>query len=179
MASQEVKKSHLGRRMIATFFGVGYIPGPGGTYASAVTAALAIAAYYGGVPLGTLLAITVFITVVSVLAGRGALEDFAQKDPHEFVLDEVAGQLIASTALWLPWTLGGWPWAVGTTAVAFFWFRVCDILKPPPARQAESLPHGWGITMDDVIAGVMALGLTIACQAIASRVFEFPPYFNK
>jgi len=27
-------------------------------------------------------------------------------------------------------------------------------IKPFPARQAESLPRGWGIMMDDVIAGI-------------------------
>jgi phosphatidylglycerophosphatase A len=37
---------------------------------------------------------------------------------------------------------------------AFFVFRVMDILKPPPARGFESLPGGWGIVMDDLMAGV-------------------------
>ncbi|MGA1199938.1 MAG: phosphatidylglycerophosphatase A, partial [Candidatus Latescibacterota bacterium] len=38
--------------------------------------------------------------------------------------------------------------------VGFFLFRVLDIWKPPPARQAEGLPGGWGIMMDDVFAGI-------------------------
>jgi len=37
---------------------------------------------------------------------------------------------------------------------AFFLFRLLDIIKPPPARQAEALPGGLGIVMDDVFAGV-------------------------
>jgi phosphatidylglycerophosphatase A len=31
-----------------------------------------------------------------------------------------------------------------------------DILKPPPARQFERLPSGWGIMLDDLMAGVYA-----------------------
>ena len=36
----------------------------------------------------------------------------------------------------------------------FFLFRILDIVKPPPARQSESLPGGWGVVLDDVIAGI-------------------------
>jgi phosphatidylglycerophosphatase A len=35
-------------------------------------------------------------------------------------------------------------------------FRAADIVKPPPARQFERLPCGWGVLMDDVMAGVYA-----------------------
>ena len=155
------------RRVLATFFGIGYIPGPAGTYASAVTAGLALVALGGGVSLASIIAAAVLVTALSVFAGHGAATDFGSKDPRPFVLDEVAGMLIASLALWLPWNRSGWSWT--TALVAFFWFRIMDILKPPPARQAEALPRGWGITVDDTVAGAMALGLTIACQAIANR----------
>jgi phosphatidylglycerophosphatase A len=40
--------------------------------------------------------------------------------------------------------------------IQFFLFRIYDIIKPTPARQAESLPHGWGIVTDDLLAGVYA-----------------------
>ena len=35
-------------------------------------------------------------------------------------------------------------------------FRAMDIVKPYPARQLESLPRGWGIMADDLMAGVYA-----------------------
>jgi phosphatidylglycerophosphatase A len=42
-----------------------------------------------------------------------------------------------------------------STAIAgFFVFRALDIIKPPPARQLEALPGGWGIVIDDVVAGI-------------------------
>ena len=36
-------------------------------------------------------------------------------------------------------------------------FRGFDIVKPPPVRQLERLPGGWGIVLDDVAAGLLAL----------------------
>jgi phosphatidylglycerophosphatase A len=39
---------------------------------------------------------------------------------------------------------------------AFLFFRIMDVIKPPPARRAEALPGGWGIMTDDLIAGVYA-----------------------
>jgi len=63
------------------------------------------------------------------------------------VVDEAAGLMV---------TLIGVPIDVFSVIGAFFLFRAMDILKPPPARQAESLPGGWGIVLDDVIAGVFA-----------------------
>ena len=39
---------------------------------------------------------------------------------------------------------------------AFALFRLFDIWKPPPVRQLEALPGGWGINLDDVMAGVYA-----------------------
>jgi len=40
--------------------------------------------------------------------------------------------------------------------VAFVLFRFFDIVKPPPSRRLESLPGGWGVMMDDLVAGVYA-----------------------
>jgi phosphatidylglycerophosphatase A len=148
------------RRLLGSFFGIGYIPGPSGTYSSLVTTALMFLAYYLGCPWWGIAAAAVVCIFVGVAAGTRPMEDFGQKDPHAFVLDETAGMLIAGLAAW--WTESGRAAAI-VLAVAFLWFRVTDITKPPPARQLERLPRGWGIVFDDVAAGLMALGLTILC----------------
>jgi len=150
------------RKLLATFFGIGLLPGPTGTYASAATAFLMGVAIYCGAPWWSIAAAALVATVVGIFVGERAWEDFHSKDPREFVLDEVAGMLIAGLAAWAPWA--GLSWRI-TIPIAFFWFRVTDITKPPPARQLESLPRGWGIVLDDVAAGLMALGLTLACDA--------------
>ena len=67
------------------------------------------------------------------------------KDPGYVVIDEFVG--FFATVFWLPQS-------VGLGVAGFFLFRVLDIVKPPPARQSEALPGGWGIVMDDLIAGL-------------------------
>lgn len=67
------------------------------------------------------------------------------KDPGRVVVDEGVGFLFTVALL---------PTDAWTVIIAFFVFRVLDIIKPPPARQLEALPGGWGIVVDDVIAGI-------------------------
>ena len=59
------------------------------------------------------------------------------------VIDEVAGMWISQFGLDPSLALG-----------AFFVFRILDVLKPFPIRQAESLPGGLGIMADDLLAGI-------------------------
>jgi phosphatidylglycerophosphatase A len=81
------------------------------------------------------------------------------KDPQFVVIDEVSGQMIT---YFFPFTVLNWK----SLVLGFILFRVFDIWKPFPARQAESLPGGLGIMADDWIAGIYAaLGLWIARAA--------------
>ena len=154
------------RKLLGTFFGVGWIPGPAGTYASALTAALMLAAWHMGCPWWGIVLAAAGAGVLGVAAGREPEKDFGGKDPRPFVLDETAGMLVAGLAAWTPWSGRAWL----TLAAAFVWFRLMDILKPPPARQLERLPRGWGIVLDDVAAGLMALVLTLATDALLGRL---------
>jgi phosphatidylglycerophosphatase A len=107
-------------------------------------------------PLQILLVLSIAAVGVFV-AGR--VERFAGKtDPQFVVIDEVSGQLIA---LSIPFIALNWKsWLLG-----FILFRLFDIWKPFPARQAESLPGGWGIMADDWIAGIYAALVLWAVQA--------------
>jgi len=69
-------------------------------------------------------------------------------DPSIVVIDEVLGMGIS--LLFLPRNF----WLF---FIAFLLFRVFDILKPPPINLSQKLPAGWGIMIDDVIAGFYAL----------------------
>ena len=124
------------------------------------------AAWSCGCPWWGIAIAAVAASAVGVAAGCEPEKDFGSKDPRPFVMDEVAGMLIAGLAAWTPWSSHAWL----TLAVAFFWFRVTDILKPPPARQLESLPRGWGIVMDNIAAGLMSLGLTIVTALVLNQV---------
>ncbi len=75
---------------------------------------------------------------------------FAEKDPQYVVIDEVSGQQLT----YLRSYFRGRNWK--SLLLGFILFRVFDIWKPFPARQAESLPGGWGIMADDWLAGIYA-----------------------
>ena len=66
-------------------------------------------------------------------------------DPGPVVIDELVGYLVSVAFL---------PHSIWIAVAGFFLFRAFDIVKPPPARQLERLPGGWGIVLDDVSAGV-------------------------
>jgi phosphatidylglycerophosphatase A len=84
--------------------------------------------------------------------GPWAVQTYGRPDPGQCVSDEAAGQWLA--LLWMP--AAGAPQALGVAGAQFLLFRVLDIIKPPPARQLERLPAGWGILLDDVAAGLLA-----------------------
>jgi phosphatidylglycerophosphatase A len=96
------------------------------------------------------------VLVSNVWLGKWIVEYFGKDDPGACVIDEGAG--ICLTLLGLPMAR---PWI--TFALAFAAFRLFDVLKPPPARQLERLPLGWGILLDDLAAAVYA---NLLCQII-------------
>jgi len=142
---------------IGSLFGIGRLPGPTGTYASALAAGIALGAFYLGAPVWAIGAAAAAAAAVGIPVAGWFERRLARKDPRPFVLDEVAGMLVAALAAWL--AAGAPAWA--SVASAFVWFRLLDILKPPPVRQAERLPGGWGVVLDDVLAGAAALALAI------------------
>jgi phosphatidylglycerophosphatase A len=90
------------------------------------------------------------VTLVGIAAANRVARGSGIKDPQFVVIDEVAGQLVALIAVPLAWQ----PFLAG-----FILFRAFDIVKPPPVRQLEAIPEGAGIMLDDVAAGLYALGV--------------------
>lgn len=116
-------------------------------------------------------AILVVSCVVCVALGPWGEKHYGRSDPSQVVIDEVAGQCVA--LLLPPIALLGEPmtldWFLRTGAylgACFVLFRVLDIVKPPPANQLQKLPAGWGILVDDLIAGAMALAIVQVGLAI-------------
>jgi phosphatidylglycerophosphatase A len=137
--------------------GAGMLPGAPGTWGSALTVLLLapLLAITSSQPYGqsiVLLAGLLLFSVLTIALGRFAVADFGSADPPSFVLDEAAG--ICLTLLFLPLRQG---WGlVLTLLLGFAAFRLFDVTKPPPARQLEKLPAGWGILLDDLAAAVYA-----------------------
>lgn len=135
---------------IATCGGVGFFPIAPGTAGSAV--GLVLVFVLGRAPLAqpwrsSLLAfVALGLFFLGVWAAGVTEKHFGQIDPGPVVIDEVVGQLLT----FLLWPDASWKWLVA----GFVLFRIFDVIKPFPARQAERLPRGWGIMTDDVVAGL-------------------------
>lgn len=140
----------LWARAIATFFGVGRIhPGPG-TWGSAATVILwTLLAYAlpGNLRTPAAIGLAAIVTLIGIPAATQVARAYGKKDPQFVVIDEVAGQLIALVSAPVSWK---------AFLAAFILFRAFDIIKPPPVRQLEALPEGFGIVLDDVAAGIYA-----------------------
>jgi len=139
---------------IATCAGTGYFPFAPGTAGSAVGLALVVGLRWA--PLDRLwlsvavASLAACLFLLGVWAAGKAEDFFARKDPGQVVIDEVVGQIITFVGQPRPsWKL---------LLAGFLLFRAFDIVKPFPAGRAERLPAGWGIMLDDVVAGVYSLG---------------------
>jgi phosphatidylglycerophosphatase A len=149
------RKKTLWAWTIATFFGAGFgRPGPG-TWGS-VAAVLLWAAYAWlthpapHTLLFALLAGIALTLLFGIPAATVVARESGRKDPQCVIIDEVAGQWIA--LLFTPFDLRN-------ALLALLLFRLFDIVKPFPIRRLEILPGGWGIVLDDVAAGLYALGV--------------------
>jgi phosphatidylglycerophosphatase A len=131
-------------RWIATAGGLGYSPFAPGTVTSLP---VALAVWWLAPGDTALLGATAVASVVGVWAAGREEERVGTKDPRTIVIDEVAGMLIACYGH--PRTL---PWVLGL----FLAFRVFDVLKPFGIHRLQALPGGFGVVVDDLLAGVYA-----------------------
>jgi phosphatidylglycerophosphatase A len=140
---------------VATFFGAGLgKPGPGtwGSVATVLLWGLYVWAAHpaAGSLLYALLLLIGLALALGIPAATVVARESGRKDPQIVVIDEVAGQAI--TLLFSPGDLRH-------GLIALLLFRLFDITKPFPIRRLEHLPEGWGIVLDDVAAGLYALGV--------------------
>ena len=127
----------------------GLAPKAPGTWGTAMACLLAPYVFLPLTPgLRCLLLIALF--VLGGIAATRAEHLLARKDPGEIVIDELVGVWLVL----LPFTEPGF----GLVLAAFVFFRLFDIWKPWPVHAAENwLPDGFGVMIDDVVAGVWAL----------------------
>ena len=146
-------------------------PGTFGSLAGLLWCALLLLARSGWTFLGGTLA---GLALSVWLCGVGE-KNLRQKDPGSVVLDEIAAMPICFIG-WLgmvAWKTGSWPgpdyflakqtWLpiVGVFAA----FRFFDVVKPWPVRQSQSLPGGWGITVDDALAALYVNAVVLMAYA--------------
>lgn len=135
--------------LLATVFGIGRIKPAPGTWGSIAALPFPLLAPAGFDPLYLLIA-----AGLAFFAGCWAANRYqalsGQHDASEVVIDEVCGQWIALSLVSLT------PLAI---LVGFVLFRVFDIVKPWPIRWVDRhVDGGFGVMLDDVLAGAAAAG---------------------
>ena len=131
---------------IATLFRTGFVQGAPGTIGSMIGLMLYVTTWMAGGELGVVIFLA-WLIGFSIWSSGVTARQLNQKDPTCIVIDEVVGM---------------WVTLVGTQShgplllIGFFLFRAFDIFKPFPIRKIEALPGGWGIVLDDIMAGVYA-----------------------
>ena len=123
---------------------IGYLPVAPGTFGSFI----ALLFWWYIIPesetvIYVLILVNLFL--VGVITSTIISERKKDDDPSSVVIDEWVGMWIAlvSVPKQLSWVL-----------VCFFLFRFFDIAKIFPLKQLEKLKGGWGIMLDDVVAGI-------------------------
>ena len=123
---------------------MGYVPGAPGTAGTlGAVGVVYLLSLAGGAVLYPVF--TLGLILLSFATAGRCVSVFQRKDPPEVVIDEVCGFLVCMLFVT--------PNPVNL-ALGFFLFRFFDIAKPFPIKRVEKLPGGYGIVMDDVLAGV-------------------------
>lgn len=132
-------------RVLSSCFGLGLLRPAPGTIGSAFALVLFVL-LLADRSIAVQVAAALLASGVGIAAAAATARRLSLEDPSEVVIDELAGMWVALIGVTSP---AGW-------VVAFFAFRLFDIVKPFPARQLEDLPGGWGIMLDDLVAGAYA-----------------------
>jgi phosphatidylglycerophosphatase A len=160
---------------LAQGFDVGRIPVAPGTFGSLVGllwfAVLLVPGSFAVYLLGMVVGFG-----VSVWCCGHAERILGRTDPGSVVLDEI----VALPVCFLPWVMherglsnalppvetffSGDAWL--RTLGVFLLFRAFDVIKPWPVRQIQSLPGGWGVTADDVLAGLYVAAVSWAMAVV-------------
>jgi len=136
-------KSNRFLLFFAAGFGAGYSPIAPGTAGTLLSIPIYLVLSRIPFPLYELTLVTFFF--LSSWISDQAQRYWGKKDDPRIVIDEMMGFLI--TMLWLPKT-------TLFIVLGFFLFRFFDIVKPPPIRILERVKGGYGVVLDDVLAGV-------------------------
>lgn len=156
--------ANLVHKSIATGLGTGFIPFAPGTFGTLAGVIVLLVlnwllpGYFSG---GFKQAHYLFFLVLAVsILGAWSIKALIiewGKDPQRVVIDEIAG-------VWI--SMIGIPVNLVNLGIAFVLFRVFDIWKPLGIRKMESIPGGWGVLLDDLLAGVYVCAIMHLLQLI-------------
>ena len=134
-------------RFVATFFYIGKLPFAPGSWGSLGALLLWLLL---PVTFSVQLSVIIILFVLGVYSSSRMAKYLDDHDPSEVVIDEVVGMGISLFML---------PHNFLLYLLSFILFRVFDILKPSFIYRIQNLSGGWGIMLDDVLAGLITFAL--------------------
>ena len=130
-------------------FGSGLVPKAPGTFGT--LPGIVLVWLFAGLDTTAYMGVVAFVTIVGVYLCGATAKAMGEHDSSHIVWDEIAGYMIAMIAIPVSWQ---------ALLLAFVLFRIFDILKPWPIRWLDKhVDGGFGIMVDDVLAGFFALVL--------------------
>ena len=141
-------------RFAATFFFLGKLPFAPGSWGSLGALLLWLLL---PISFSIHLSVIVFLFVLGVYSSNKMAKYMDDHDPSEVVIDEAVGMGISLFML---------PHSFGLYLLAFGLFRIFDVLKPSFIYRVQDLPGGWGIMLDDVLAGLFTLAIVHGIASI-------------
>jgi phosphatidylglycerophosphatase A len=144
----------------------GYCPVAPGSAGTLVGMAVYILGYllFGEASWAVNLAMVVILFIPFVRLVAEGERFFGVKDPPQVTLDEVMGYWVSVLF---------YPFNIKIAFAAFVIFRIMDILKPWPIGRLEKLPGGFGIMIDDCVAGVYT-NLILLVTVLLFRFYTIP-----
>ena len=156
-----MKRKDFLHKFIATGFGSGYFPIAPGTAGAVLATILWFGLSLVLTPSCLLIATALLIVLFTFLGvwSSGVMETYWGKDPSKVVIDEMVG-------VWIPLLIvnNENKYYLYYTLAALLLFRLFDIFKPLCIRKLEAVEGGWGIMLDDILAGVYSLFILLGLQ---------------
>ena len=168
MLSVAKNKKYDMKRLLASCFGLGWLPlAPGSWGSLPPTIIFSVMCYFGtsAISLSIIMAALVLAgSIVCVRFAPAVIAATGKNDPGEIVADEIAGQSVTFlTVGFSAIETFSTKQILGIAVLGFLVYRAFDAVKPWPIRKLEKLPAGWGILADDLMAGLYATIILLIC----------------
>jgi phosphatidylglycerophosphatase A len=155
-----MKQINLFEKIIGSGFYTGYLPVAPGTFGSVVAVLIyAIPGFENAFIIVPSIVVLFFYGVYV----SSKFEKIYGKDPKQCTVDEIVGTWISLVAL---------PKSLLATITAFTIWRIMDIGKPAPIKDIENIKGGWGIMLDDVVAGFYSVFLAHIIVTLVGIYFK-------
>ena len=149
-----IKKLNI---LIVTMFGVGNSKYAPGTVASFLTCLSYIIFFKYEVNILILVLFVCLVFFYTIYILDELKNSFSSIDASEIVIDEFVGQSIPVLSVYNLVEFGNMDNFIFYTFIVFIFFRFFDILKPYPIGLVDrNIKNGFGVILDDIIAGIYA-----------------------